>query len=224
MSLRGEGGVEGVSAERRCPTCGALVTSDADWCGQCFASLAAPPSGPPRPALDSAPANPASDPASRAAYWTCPACGEHNDLDRDSCIVCGTPFTSLFADERPAVAVPRGRAVAWSLLYPGLGHRLAGHAGEGLARAAVFTLAVAALLFLLVARGGNALGPILGFLAVYALFAIGIYAFTAVEAGHLADGGVPFASPRAFAWLAAALVVVSLGVAVFIAVGATRGR
>ena len=26
-------------AERRCPTCGALASPDAEWCGQCFAPL-----------------------------------------------------------------------------------------------------------------------------------------------------------------------------------------
>ena len=216
----------GLSADRRCPTCGALVTPDAEWCGQCFASLAAPPAASRSPTTaDTAPrAGAEANGAPGSAYWTCPSCHEDNDLDRDACAVCGTPFTSLFADERRPVSVSRGRAVAWSLVYPGLGHRLTGRAGDGLARAAVFTLAVGAMFFLLLARGGNALAPIVGFLAVYAVFAAGIYAFTAVEAGHLADGGVPFASPRAFAWLAAALVVVSLGVAVFIAVGATRAR
>jgi RNA polymerase subunit RPABC4/transcription elongation factor Spt4 len=216
-----------LSAERRCPACGALVTPDADWCGQCFASLAGPAAASRSPTIhDTAPtadAGPANG-APPGAYWTCPSCHADNDIDRDACSVCGTPFTSLFADERRPASVPRGRAVAWSLVYPGLGHRLAGHAGDGLARAAVFTLAIGAIFFLLLARGGNALAPIVGFLTVYAVFAVGIYAFTAVEAGHLADGGAPFASPRAFAWLAAALVVVSLGVAVFIAVGATRAR
>jgi RNA polymerase subunit RPABC4/transcription elongation factor Spt4 len=28
-----------MSSERRCPDCGALVTADADWCGQCYTSL-----------------------------------------------------------------------------------------------------------------------------------------------------------------------------------------
>ncbi|MFB3738845.1 MAG: hypothetical protein ACE14W_07745 [Candidatus Velamenicoccus archaeovorus] len=38
-----------MAAERRCPTCGALVAEDARWCGQCYAPLpevAAPPPGP----------------------------------------------------------------------------------------------------------------------------------------------------------------------------------
>jgi Double zinc ribbon len=226
-----------VSAERRCPTCGALVTSDAEWCGQCFTNLATarpPPDGEGASArgskggdVEPGPARPAtveSADAPGTAYWTCPACGERNSLDLDACTTCGTPFTRLFDAEREPVSVPRGTAVAWSLLYPGLGHRLVGRAGDGVARASVFTLALGAMVFLLLARGDNDLGPLLGFLSVYGLFAIGIYAFTAVEAGHLADGGDPFASPRGFAWVAAALVVVSLGVAVYIAVGATRGR
>jgi hypothetical protein len=227
----------GVGMERRCPTCGALVTPDAEWCGQCFADLATPR---PTPGRDGASAREArgdaehgggsraavesADPRPAGAHWTCPACGERNGLDLDACTVCGTPFTRLFEEEREPVSVPRGRAVAWSLLYPGLGHRLVGRAGDGIARASVFTLALGAIVFLLLARGDNDLGPLLGFLSVYAAFAIGIYVLAAVEAGHLAEGGAPFASPRALAWVAAALVVVSLGVAVYIAVGATRGR
>jgi hypothetical protein len=31
-----------MSSERRCPDCGALVAIDADWCGQCYASLKEP--------------------------------------------------------------------------------------------------------------------------------------------------------------------------------------
>ena len=117
----------------------------------------------------------------------------------------------------------RGRAIGWSLAYPGLGHRLVGRTGEGVARGAVFTLALGAILFLVVSRAGNSLAPILAFLAVYALIGIAVYAFTAVEAGHLADGGDPLVSPRAFAWVAAGLVLVSLAVSIFIAVGAIRG-
>ena len=67
----------------------------------------------------------------------------------------------------------------------------------------VFTLALGAILFLVVSRAGNSLAPILAFLAVYALIGIAVCAFTAVEAGHLADGGDPLVSPRAFAWVAA---------------------
>lgn len=218
-------------AERRCPTCGALVAVDADWCGQCFASLegastlpTGPPPGPEPPVEVGADRG---DDSARAAasvpHWTCPSCGEENDLDADPCPSCGTPFARLFREPRSTPDVARGRAIAWSLAYPGLGHRLAGRAGEGFARGAVFTLALGGILFLVVSRAGHSLGPILTFLFVYALFGIAVYAFTAVEAGHLADGGDPLVSGRAFAWVAAGLVLVSLAVSVFIAVGAIRG-
>jgi hypothetical protein len=209
------------------------VSAEAEWCGQCYANLLAPApaSAAPGTVPESAPW--AGDTGTRpgvsassapSPYWSCPVCGEHNTLDLETCPVCRTPFAKLFEEAPPRREVSRSRAVTWSLAYPGLGHRLVGRTGEGLSRAAVFTLAVGAILFLAIARAGNSLGPILGFLAIYAAFAVAIYAFTAVEAGHLADGGDPLVSPRGFAWVAAGLVVVSLGVSVFIAVGATRGR
>ncbi|HEX7464704.1 MAG TPA: hypothetical protein VF382_07420, partial [Actinomycetota bacterium] len=47
-----------MSSERRCPDCGALVAIDADWCGQCYASLI----GPQMPA-DGAPSEKAPGPS-----------------------------------------------------------------------------------------------------------------------------------------------------------------
>lgn len=239
MSFRDEpeagGDLEGfrndATGERRCPTCGALVTADAEWCGQCFASLAAEPDEPtssPGPESVTAGADrgggaPAAQETAKRPHWTCPSCGAENDLDADPCPSCGTPFARLFEDPRSRPEVPRGRAIGWSLAYPGLGHRLVGRTGEGVARGAVFSLALGAIVFLVVSRAGNGLGPILAFLAVYALFGLAVYAFTAFEAGHLADGGEPLVSPRMFAWVAAGLVLVSLAVSVFIAVGAIRG-
>lgn len=217
--------------ERRCPACGALVTEDAEWCGQCFTNLveaSRPPgvstagSGPPMD-VQARDVDDATDGASRVPHWTCPSCGRDNDLDADPCPSCGTPFARLFEDPRSTPEVARGRAIAWSLAYPGLGHRLVGRTGEGVARGAVFTLALGAILFLVVSRAGNSLGPILSFLAIYGLFGIAVYAFTAFEAGHIAEGGDPLVSPRVFAWVAAGLVLVSLAVSIFIAVGAIRG-
>jgi hypothetical protein len=207
------------------------VTPDAEWCGQCFTNLVeasrpptAPPAAPVPPvAVEAGDGEDSTDAAPRRPHWTCPSCGEDNDLDADPCPACGTPFARLFEDPRSTPDVARGRAIAWSLAYPGLGHRLVGRTGEGVARGAVFTLALGAILFLVVSRAGNSLGPILAFLAIYGLFGIALYAFTAVEAGHLADGGDPLASPRLFAWVAAGLVLVSLAVSIFIAVGAIRG-
>lgn len=231
MLMDGDTPLADVTAERRCPTCGALVTPDAAWCGQCFTSLVkaeAPPAEREPPAAEpespaAASAGEGSLDAPRAPHWTCPSCGEHNDLDVDPCPSCGTPFARLFEEARATPDVARGRAIAWSLAFPGLGHRLVGRSGEGVARGAVFTLALGAMIFLVISRAGNSLGPILAFLAVYALFGSAVYAFTAVEAAHLADGGDPLVSPRVFAWVAAGVVLVSLAVSIFIAVGATRG-
>ena len=47
--------------ERRCPNCNALVSEDADWCGQCFADLRRSPPPPPAPPVA------AEEPARRLA-------------------------------------------------------------------------------------------------------------------------------------------------------------
>jgi hypothetical protein len=206
-------------AERRCTTCGALVSADAAWCGQCFASLVERPETPPAPpATLPVEVEPGSN---EQASWTCPACSNPNPLEADACMVCGTPFAKLFEQPTDRVEVPPARAIKWSLLYPGLGHRLVGRSGEGLARGVLFTLALGMALLLLLGRAGRPLGPILGMLAGFGAVAVGISTFTAVEAGHLARGGDPFATPRQVAWAAAGLVILSLIFAVVIATTAS---
>jgi hypothetical protein len=208
-------------AERRCPTCGALVSADAAWCGQCFTSLVERPEIPPAPAATRPVEVEAG--SDKQASWTCPTCSNPNPLEADACAVCGTPFAKLFEQTIERPAVPPGRAVKWSLVYPGLGHRLVGRSGEGLARGVLFTLALGMALLLLLGRAGRPLGPILGMLAMFGAVAVGIASFTAVEAGHLARGGDPFATPRQVAWAAAGLVVLSLVFAVVIATTASGG-
>src|SRR5262249_17984360 len=57
----------GMSPERRCPNCGALVSEDAEWCGQCFTNLREPSPAPPVPAPAVAETTPAADPAGESA-------------------------------------------------------------------------------------------------------------------------------------------------------------
>ena len=91
--------------EVRCPNCGALVSADAEWCGQCFSSLQVAQPEPPAAGPAVAPAGRAtSSPAGAkaAATWPCPTCGEDNPIELDTCAVCGTSFAQLLRQEEGA--------------------------------------------------------------------------------------------------------------------------
>ena len=106
-SFASRGGGRGYPArvsnvERRCPNCNALVSEDADWCGQCFADLRAAPaaaSGATRrrrgararlAAIPRPPPTPKGDP-----FWPCSVCGAHNPIVLEVCETCGTPFAAV---------------------------------------------------------------------------------------------------------------------------------
>ncbi|MEX0754098.1 MAG: Ran-binding zinc finger domain-containing protein [Actinomycetota bacterium] len=241
-------------SERRCPNCGALVAADAEWCSQCFHSFAAraaaPEVPPPPPGAADAGGTPATgDQAAAAAppppvpvapggttvpvtgtsgqeqpTWTCPSCGEVNLLEDNACSVCGTPFFALFqqADERPDV-VPRD-AILRSLLFPGLGHSMLGRTGDGVARGVLFAWTLGTALLVLLSRGDRSLGPLLGIVALFVVFALVVYVGTAVEAARIAEGGAPFLSPRGLAWASAGLVIVTLGLAFVLITGSSDAR
>ena len=115
---------------QRCPDCGALVSEDAEWCGQCFRSLKALtpealpdpapvavtrlPTVPPAPVTavsDSGVARdgpaPMPDAPDGAPTWPCPACENANPIELDACAVCGTSFASLMRQDEPAPQVSR---------------------------------------------------------------------------------------------------------------------
>ena len=156
--------------------------------------------------------------------WTCPGCGEINPLTDDVCPVCGTAFLSLFRDERSRPEVAPRDAIVRSLLFPGLGHALLGRSGEGVARGALFVWTAGIVVLLLLGRGDRPLGPLLGIVVLFALFALVVYVGTAIEAGRIAEGGSPFLSPRGLAWVAAGLVIVTLGLAFVLISGSSGAR
>jgi hypothetical protein len=212
-----------VVEERRCPNCHALVSADADWCGQCFTSL--------RPKIDTPPESPAvpsplrvtADPSaakSATAMWTCPVCGEENGLDLDACAVCGTSFGALFKqDERPPAVDPR-HALTRSLIFPGLGHRAVGRGADGLARAVLFVYTFGTALLILIS--GPSSGPVVGLLVLYGSLAVGLYVLTALEAYQMAQGGGPIVSSRVLLWGVVGLVVLSVLMAAFTILSAAR--
>lgn len=210
---------------RRCPSCGALVTWDAEWCGQCLTVLSerarpAPATGTPEPSVPHAPATTAvaqTEPSHAIATetpegpsWTCPACGEANALSLDACTVCGTSFKALFRSEERLVDLDPRRATISSLMLPGLGHIRLGRVAEGIARLVVFAWAVATAAMVLLSAPAEGLGPLGLLAAMFALAALAVYVLSAVDARRAAERAEPVLSTRALLYGSAGLVLLSM--------------
>jgi hypothetical protein len=211
-----------VVEERRCPNCGALVSEDADWCGQCFASLRPEPEPEPQAAPAAVrPAGPVlADGERRDPTWACPTCEHPNPIDLDVCAVCGTPFAALFRENEARPAVEPRAALTRSLIFPGLGHRMLGRGADGVARGMLFLWTFGTTLLILVSDVSA--GPVVSLLALYGLLAVAVYVLTAFEAYRIAQGGAPIVSSRVLLWGAVSLVLVSVLMATFIIFTAAR--
>jgi hypothetical protein len=210
-----------VPEERRCPNCQALVSWDADWCGQCFTSLrtATEPDGGPEPGPVRI-TREGSEGARATASWRCPACEHENPLEMDLCEVCGTSFGALFRLDAERPRVDPGTALRKSLLLPGLGHAAVGRAPDGIARGMLFAWTFGTAIVILFS--GVSSGPASGMLALYGTLAVGLYAFTAYEAYRMADGSGLLVSSRVLLWGAVSLVLVSALMAAFLIFAAAR--
>jgi RNA polymerase subunit RPABC4/transcription elongation factor Spt4 len=219
--------------ERRCPNCHALVSADAEWCGQCFTSLrpVRPEQAPPAveaAAQASVPASVAGgvpsgapDRGDRPApTWTCPTCQHVNAIELDVCEVCGTAFAALFRQDEARPSVDPRTAFTRSLLFPGLGHRALGRGADGLARAVLFVWTFGTTLLILSA--GLSSGPVAGLFSMYLLLSLTVYVLTAFEAYRMAQGDGPIVSSRVLLWGAVSLVLVSVLMATFIIFSAAR--
>jgi hypothetical protein len=194
----------------RCPNCSALVSADADWCGQCFTSLRAPA---PDPVLDPTVATPVlSRPAvgavGAAPTWPCPTCGTQNPIELDLCSVCGTSFGQLLREEAAGTTVSPRDAFLWSLTFPGVGHAKAGRAPDGIARGTLFTLTFG--LALVIVTSGVSTPPVFGVVVLLLGSALVLYLGSAAEAYRIASGGSPFVSPRTLLWATVALIMISV--------------
>jgi hypothetical protein len=215
-----------VSPDRRCPNCGALVSEDAEWCGQCFTSLREPEPPPvPAPAAPFAGAPEAADAPDAApsdapeaatarseepigAFWPCPVCGTRNPIVLEACEVCGTPFAALMRGDTRRDADPDA-AFRRSLLYPGLGHAMLGYPLDGFARGAVFALAVLVAILLPLSVPTTALTILAVVLSVAA--AAGIYVLAAAEVKRLAQRRGLLIESRFLLWGAVGLMMVTVG-------------
>jgi ribosomal protein L40E len=204
--------------ERRCPNCSALVTPDAEWCGQCFTSLRAPELA--GEAVGESAGEPAARPAPVAvasgtgedgrveATWPCPTCGSANPIEVDVCRVCGTSFAQLLRQQEERPAIPAREAFLWSLTFPGVGHAKLGRGPDGIARGTLFVLTFG--LTLVIVLSGVSTGPVFAVVLLLLVSALTIYLGSAAEAYRIAEGGGPFVSARALLWATVALIMLSV--------------
>jgi hypothetical protein len=231
--------------EPRCPRCGALVSAEADWCGQCYEPLPrvsetspAPGVAPPDVADRSAPPGPGiTEPAAPATVqvagierthegtvWTCPSCQQKNPIEIGTCPVCGTSFARLFQEPEIAPDVQPSTALALSLLLPGLGHWKLGRRGDAFARIVLFVWSLGTVLLLALARRGSGLGAIGSLFLLFVVAALALWVESPLDAYRIASEERPFVSARMLMWASAGFVVVSAIVATLIALPAARGR
>ncbi|HEU4354464.1 MAG TPA: hypothetical protein VFT27_02635 [Actinomycetota bacterium] len=204
--------------ERRCPSCGALVALDAEWCGQCLRPLDRPPE------QDPSAARAAPGPVGERAgtpTWVCPACEHENAIALDRCEVCGTPFAQLFAEPERRIEIDPTTAMRWSLLLPGLGHWKAGHRLDGLARMVLFVWTFGTVLVLLATRSAG-IGTAGALLALYVVSAVAVYVVSAIDARRVAARLEPMVSSRLLLWASVVLVVLSVLMATVLSLPALR--
>lgn len=238
------------SQEPRCPSCGGLVTSDADWCGQCYAPLrgagAEPqPQGEDRPAVAPEAGGPDAEPsrgealtrrtavatpggghvevAEGTAAWDCPVCGDRNAIEASVCSTCQTPFARLFEEPVRREEIEPKTAALWSLAFPGLGHWKGGARPDAIARIVLFAWTIGTVLIMLLSRpAGGGFGTAFPLFALYLGSSMALYAESALDAHRAASGHDPLVSSRTLMWAAAALVLGSVVLATFVTLPAAR--
>ena len=216
-----------IESERRCPSCGALVSYDAEWCGQCFMTLRpAPAELEPDPEAREEPAAPRASAPTREGEpsWMCPTCETANPLSADRCAVCGTPFAQLFAEPKPRVEIRPSRAMAWSLVLPGLGHWKADRTFDGVARMVLFGWTFGTVVVIGGARSGEGgLGPVTPLFGLFLLACLALYVTSAIDAWRIAAGEEPLVSSRLLLWTSIGLVLLSTVIATLLTLTASRG-
>jgi hypothetical protein len=199
------------------------VADDATWCGQCYTPLIEE-SPAPEPARATGAAGGSEMPAGATGgaepFWPCPACDNRNPIAADVCTACGTPFSRLFRDdeaERPSVE-PRD-ALAWSLVFPGLGHRMLGRPLDGLARGVLFGVA---FLFAVLTGLGARNGLLFGVFVLFLVVGLGVYVMTAYEAYRMAQGGDVLVGSRTLLWALVLVIFLAVALLAVSAVSSTR--
>jgi hypothetical protein len=156
--------------------------------------------------------------------WPCPLCGNRNPIESSECIVCGTPFASLFAEPGSKTRLEPTEAAKWSLMLPGLGHVKSGLAMDGVARMILFAWTLGTLLVLLVSRfGKGGLGVTAPLVVLFLLGWLLVHAESVVDAYRVAAGEMPLVSSRALLWASVVLVLLSMLLGSILLLPAARG-
>jgi hypothetical protein len=212
-------------AERRCPNCGAVALSDAQWCWRCYQPLPTPePEPEPEPASEAAPQVPARPdegqgsndastrspgeppaPPAKSLSWPCAACGHENGIELEVCERCGTSFAALMRTDDKLPDVPPPRAFRRSLIYPGLGHAMVGRSLDGIARGALFAMLL--MMTVIVLLSGSSSGLDYAVLGLFIVMCLLVYLETAWEAYRLASGDAPLISSRMLLWIATGVIL-----------------
>lgn len=121
-------------------------------------------------------------------------------------------------EQRPEVD-PKD-ALAWSLIFPGLGHRKVGRGADGIARAVLFILLFS--MAVLTGLSGVSSGAVFALFAVYMGLALAVYLGSAYEAYRLAEGGEPIVSARSLLWVTVSVILLSVVVLALTVVTAAR--
>lgn len=185
-----------------CGQCGARNAVEADWCGQCFASMGeVPAAGSKLSTSDEVSATPTEPGTSEIAVdsslksvegdaplvpgtgnWVCTACDRSNPLEAQECSACGTSIFAAFgaADEEKLEVDPQ-RALLRSVIFPGLGHALAGQGLLGAAIGGVTLMALGFGITLAATQVGSYGWPLI-------LLAGGIWVAAALDSFRIASG------------------------------------
>lgn len=186
-----------------CSQCGARNPAEAEWCGQCFASLdqqtavgdhvplddeppeilTAAPEGAPAPASAEALTGQAVEASeTKTSTWVCSVCETSNALEAEHCSACGTSiFRAFGAEVEEDIKVDPQQALLRSVMFPGLGHA---YAKQGLLGSAIGGLTLMSVGFGigLAASGLGSFGwPLL-------LEALGVWVAAAFDAYRIAGG------------------------------------
>lgn len=215
--------------ERRCPNCGALVTADAEWCGQCFAPLTSSEARAPAVVRETSGGGVPADLPNGIEIedgrpaWTCPVCETRNPIEASTCSACGTPFSRLLEEPQAETQLDPQTAAVWSMVFPGLGHWKLERRGDAIARFAMFGWSFGTLLVLLFSRvGKGGLGATTPLFLLFLGASVVIYVLSAVDAYRIASGEQPIVSSRALLWTSAGLIVLSVLIATFVTLPAAR--
>ncbi len=182
----------------------------------------APPTFPPPPEVDT-PVRVVT--AGGKDRWICPTCETLNDIDADTCRICGTVMARMFSEPEERPQKPKrertvATAMGLSVVLPGLGHAYVGAAPAGASRGLLYLWTILISWLLLFRPPEGAPGVVRAIGVVFAISAVGVWTLALLESGRYAEGErTPMLSGRWMTLLSAGLTFALLVGLIAAAVG-----